>query len=117
MIRWSCSTKNELRQAQILLDLYSDDALCKTFGFNNCINSDEVANLLCFYGHMTSKLSTNGVQVGIDEGNLGDRMEIFAEWTQYDRKDSYCDCPCFTWFLGRRSTGFEIPNWDASYAY
>lgn len=117
MIRWSRSTKKELTQAQILLDLYSDNDLCKAFGFNNCLNSGEVANLLCFYGHMTSKLRIKGVQVGVDKGNLGDYMEVFAELTQHNRKDSYCDCPCFTWFLDRRSTGFEIPNWEVSYAY
>lgn len=117
MAQWSRSTKNELRQAQILLDLYSDNDLCKTFGFNNCFNSGEVANLLCFYSHMTSKLSTNGVQVGVNGENLGDYMEVFADLTQRDRKDGYCDCPCFAWFLDRRSTSFEVPNREASYAY
>jgi len=81
MTRWSRSTKKEPRQAQILFDLYSDNDLCKTFGFNNCFNSDEVAKLLCFYGHMTSKLSTNGVQERVDKGNLGDYMEVFADLT------------------------------------
>jgi hypothetical protein len=102
---------------QILLDFYSDDDLCKTFGFNNCFNSGEVANLLCFYGHMTSKRSTKGVQVGVNHGSFGDYMEVFAGLTPHDRKDDCRDCPCFKWFLGRRSTGFDIPNWKESYAY
>jgi hypothetical protein len=108
--RWSHSTKKELKQEQILLDLYSDDDLCKTFGFNNCFNNGEVANLLCFYGHMTSKLSTNDVQVEVDHGNLDDYMEVYAGLTAHDRRDDYRDGPCFGWFLGRRSTGFDIPN-------
>lgn len=38
----------ELTKAQILLDLYPDNDLCKTPGLNKCINSGEVANLVCF---------------------------------------------------------------------
>jgi len=66
---------------------------------------------------MTSKLSTKGVQAGVEGGSLGDYMEIFAQLTQHDREDSYRDCPCFAWFLAQRSAGLEIPNWEASYAY
>ena len=97
--KWSHATGDEWRQAQTLSELYSDDDLCKTFGFNNCAERYDVAKLLCFYTHMMSKLSTNGLQVGVDEGNLGDYMAVVAELIQYEGKETYHDCHCFTWFL------------------
>lgn len=116
--KWSHATGDEWRQAQTLSELYSDDDLCKTFGFNNCAERYDVAKLLCFYTHMTSKLSTNGVQVGVDEGNLGDYMAVVAELIQYEGKETYHDCPCFTWFLHRRSfIDCVIPNWAGDFAY
>lgn len=116
--KWSHATGDEWRQAQTLSELYSDDDLCKTFGFNNCAERDDVAKLLCFYTHMTSKLGTNGVQVGLDEGNLGDYMAVVAELIQYEGKETYHDCPCFTWFLHRRSfVDCVIPNWAGDFAY
>ncbi|KAL9632463.1 MAG: hypothetical protein Q9164_005307 [Protoblastenia rupestris] len=110
--------RDEWRQSQTLSELYSDDDLCKTFGFNNCAERYDVAKLLCFYTHMTSKLSTNGVQVGVDEGSLGDHMAVVAELIQCEGKETYRNCPCFTWFLHRRSfIDCVIPNWAGDFAY
>ncbi|KAG0645697.1 NADPH-dependent 1-acyldihydroxyacetone phosphate reductase [Hyphodiscus hymeniophilus] len=71
-----------VRQNTCRRSLYSDDDLCKNFGFDNCSDIGDVANLLCLYGHMTSKLSINGVRSGIEGGNLGDYVEDFAVLTQ-----------------------------------
>ncbi|KAG9236236.1 hypothetical protein BJ875DRAFT_457146 [Amylocarpus encephaloides] len=97
--KWSHATGDKWRQAQILSELYSDDYLYKTFGFNNCAERYDVAKLLYFYTHMSSKLSTNGVQVGVDEGNLGDYMAVFAELIKYEGRETYHNCPCFAWLL------------------
>jgi hypothetical protein len=76
--KWCGATGDERRQAQILSELYSDDDLCKTFGFNNCAERDDVSKLICFYTHMASKLSTQGLQLGVDEGNTGDLLTVVA---------------------------------------
>ncbi|TVY35196.1 hypothetical protein LSUB1_G005388 [Lachnellula subtilissima] len=116
--KWSHAIGYEWREAQILSELYSDDDLCKTFGFNNCAERHDVGNLLCFYTHMTSKLSTNGVQVGVDEGNLGAYLAFVVELIQLEGKETYRDCTCFTWFLHRRSfIDCVIPNWAGDFAY
>lgn len=115
--RWNRSREDESTKSRILLELYSDNDLCKTFGFNNCFNSSEVGHLICLYGHMISKLSHKGLQVAVDAGNLGNFMETFTELVQLDRISSYCDCSCFTWFLIRRSNQFRVPNWEGSYSY
>ena len=116
--KWSQAIGDEWRQAQVLSELYSDDDLCKTFGFNNCADRDDVAQLLCFYTHMTSVLSTNIMQVGVEAGNLGDFMAVIAELTQIEGKKTYHDCPCFTWFLHRRSfIDCVIPNWVGGFVY
>ena len=115
--QWSRATGDEWKQAQTLSELYSDDDLCKTFGFNNCGERHDVANLLCFYTHMTSRLSTNELQLGVDQGNLGDYMTAITELIQYE-KEAYRDCPCFAWFLRRRSfIDCVIPNWAGDFAY
>ena len=116
--KWSLATGDEWRQAQTLSELYSDDDLCKTFGFNNCGERYDVAKLLCFYTHMTSKLSTNVLQLGVDEGNLDDYMTVFVELIQSEGKEAYHDCPCFAWFLQRLSfLDCVIPNWAGDFAY
>lgn len=116
--KWSHAIGDEWRQAQTLSELYLDDDLCKTFGFNNCAERSDVAKLLCFYTHTTSKLGTNGVQVGVDEGNLGDYMAAVAELIQFEGKETYHDCSCFPWFFHRRSfIDCVIPNWAGDFAY
>ncbi len=116
--KWSHAAGDERRQAQTLSELYSDDDLCRTFGFNNCAEGSDVAKLLCFYTHVTSKLGVNGVQVGLDSGNLGDFMAVVAELIKYLGKDTYHDCHCITWFLHHRSfKDLVIPNWAHDFQY
>lgn len=116
--RWSHTTGDESTQAQILSDLYSDDDLCQTFGFNNCAARDDVAKLLCFYTHMTSKLSKRRLQFGVDEGNLRDFIAVVVALIQHEGKEVYRDCACMTWFLHRQSfVDCIIPNWPGDFAY
>lgn len=116
--KWSRATGDESRQAQSLSDLYSDDDLCRTFGFNNCAKRYDVSNLLCFYTHVTTKMGTNGLQVGIKEGDLGDYMAVIAELIQYEGTEAYHDCACFTWYFRRRSfVDCTIRNWAGDFVY
>ncbi|KAG4415746.1 hypothetical protein IFR04_011110 [Cadophora malorum] len=116
--QWYHAIGDQRKRAQVLSELYSDDDLCKTFGFNNCAERDDVTKLLCFDTHMISKLGTNGLQVGLDGGNLGDYMGAVAEIIQYEGKETYRDCPCFAWFLHRQSfADCVIPNWAGDFAY
>ena len=104
MIRRWFSANDELRQASTLTSLFSDDNLCKTFGFNNCADIKEVGSLLCFYRHMILRLGTKGVQLGVD--GVHDA-------------DNFSNCSCIAWYLHRRSTGFcfHMPNWNGNYLY
>ncbi|MAD85003.1 MAG: hypothetical protein CL912_18750 [Deltaproteobacteria bacterium] len=116
--QWCHAIGDQRKRAQVLSELYSDDDLCKTFGFNNCAERDDVTKLLCFYTHMISKLGTNGLQVGLDGGNIGDYMGAVAEIIQYEGKETYRDCPCFAWFLHRQSfADCVIPDWAGDFAY
>ena len=116
--KWSYASGEEWRQAQTLSELYSDDDLCKRFGFNNCAERSDVAKLLCFYTHMVAKLGTNALQLCADEGNLGDYMAIVAELVRYEGKEDFHNCPCLAWFLRRWSfIDCVIPNWAGDFAY
>jgi hypothetical protein len=115
--KWNHAIGDEWRQAQTLTELFSDDELCKTLGFNNCLERDDVVKLLCFYSHVISKMGTNGLQVGVDE-ELGNYLEVIAQLIQLERKETYHDCSCFAWFLRQRSfIDFTIPNWTGDFAY
>ena len=47
---WSHSKKKKRvdKSTNSVRSVYPDNDLCKTPGLNNCINSGEVANLVCF---------------------------------------------------------------------
>jgi hypothetical protein len=121
MIRRWFRANDELRQASTLTSLFSDDNLCKTFGFNNCADVKEVGSLLCFYRHMILRLGTKGVQLGVDgvHDAFGNYMEAFATITTHLGEDNFSTCSCIAWYLHRRSTGFcfHIPNWNSNYLY
>lgn len=105
--RWF-SANDELRQASTLTSLFSDDNLCKMFGFNNCADIKEVGSLLCLYRHMIIRLRTKGVQLGVDgvHGAFGNYMEAFATITTQLGEDNFSTCSCFDWFCTVGRLGF-----------
>lgn len=94
--QWCGAESNETKHEQILLELYSDNDLCKIFGFNFCADRIDVANLMCFYRHMLKKFGLRGQQQVLGDGrNLGNIMAIFAELSMDSgSEDIYRDCEC-----------------------
>ncbi|KAI1635874.1 hypothetical protein F4809DRAFT_612245 [Biscogniauxia mediterranea] len=111
-----CMLRDKAARSQLLVDLFSDDDLCRTFGFINCLDSGEVANLLCIYGNMTHIFKCNINRTGIGGGNLGDFVEAWARAHQANMGAS-SECHCIPWFLEKRAAGFDIPNWEGQYVY
>lgn len=114
--RRACMSHDGPKRSQLLHDLFSDDHICRTFGFVNCADYLEVSNLLCIYGMMESS-STRAIQSFIDGGNLGVLTETQARLYQHANRDVPERCNCVDWLLRHRDTGFPIPNWDGEYLY
>lgn len=113
----SCMSRDDAARSQLLVDLFSDDHLCRTFGFVNCFDYDEVANLLCIYGNFTYTFKSRIGRVETGGGNLGDFVEAWAQIYQASNEDASSDHHCIQWFLERRATGFDVPNWEGQYMY
>lgn len=103
-------------RSQLLLDLFSDDRLCRTFGFVNCIDHVDVSNLLCIYANLTNMLGS-AIRKGMDIETLGAFIEaVFKIWHDSNR-DSLHNGDCISWFLQQRAASFDLPNWDGDYVY
>lgn len=106
--------QGDAASSQFLVDLFSDDHLCRCFGFLNCISFDKVAKLLCIYSHLMHKLKSRINWIGME--TLGNFLEIWA-LDKASNENYSSDCHCATWFLGRRVTGFDVPNWEGQYVH
>jgi MYND finger len=115
--RRSCMSRGEEARSKLLLDLFSDDHLCRAFGFVNCFDYQQIGSLLCIYGVIaqTPRFAINEAIRG--GGDIGAFVEVWARVYQACNKDAPSDCHCIPWFLDRRATGFDIPNWDGQYLY
>jgi hypothetical protein len=110
-------TRDEVARSKFLVDLFSDDHICKTFGFVNCLNSEEVLHLLCIYGIFTHQFKSAIGWLGRHCGNLGKFVEVWARAHQDCNRSASNNCDCIPWFLEQRSKGFDIPNWERQYLY
>ena len=115
--RWILAPQDGNTRSALLVALFSDDDLCKTFGFDNCVDKNEVANLICIYGNLVQSLGPVVLQHCVDRRMLGEFIENFISACQIDRSDCDAEYSCFPWFLGRRLTGFDIPYHEGPYAY
>lgn len=106
---------DESARSRSLVELFSDDHLCRAFGFVNCFDHTEVLNLLCILGFMT-QIFRSCINK-LDMTNLGQFMESWCRTNQAQDKDDSLKCHCVQWFLTQRATGFDIPNWDGEYIY
>jgi len=70
--------QEDAASSQLLVDLFSDDYLCRTFGFAHYVNFGDVKNLLYLYGYLfcTFKSATGLLMTG--EGNTGNFIEVWA---------------------------------------
>lgn len=111
-------TREDAASSQLVVDLFSDDHLCRTFGFVHCLSFDDLQNLLCLYSHFLRMFKSAIGPLMRDEGSLGKFMEVWATLVNHEAdKHSFGNCFCIQWFLQQRTTGFEIPDWDCQYTY
>jgi hypothetical protein len=115
--RWNLASQDRNYQSKLLLAMFSDDNLCKTFGFNNCVEKHEVANLICIYRNLVRSLGSVRLQHLVDRKILGEFIQSWILVSQSHGSDGDRNCSCFPWFLSRCLTGFDIPNYDGDYAY
>lgn len=118
--KWAAATGDESRQSSIIHELYSDDRLCKAFGFVYCIIRYDVVQLLCFYSHFKSRMSAIVIKVNLDRGILGEWLALvnMQALKMSGEKEDYNDCPCWSWFL-KQPTIMEwiIPDWEGEFMY
>ena len=114
--RWVLASRDENFRSEMTLALFSDDNLCKTFGFNNCINDHEVANLVCIYNNLLRSFRPVDLQHLVNQQLVGKLIQDWIEDSSvYDSNATKCSC--IPWYLNRCSKGFDIPNPDGDYAY
>ncbi|KAF1948947.1 hypothetical protein CC80DRAFT_485288 [Byssothecium circinans] len=109
--------RDEAARSQLLVDLFSDDHLCRAFGFVNCFDDEEVANLLCIYSHLKHIFQCKFNRIEIGRGNLGSFIEAWARFQHASDGDASSDYQCIPWYLARRALGFDVPNWEGQYVY
>ncbi|KAM3512987.1 hypothetical protein MY11210_003387 [Beauveria gryllotalpidicola] len=107
-------SEDEERMHNALVNLFADDDLCRTFGFNNCGDRVEVLRLICLYATLLSTLrpAVRGLQEELEAGNLYYFMVRFCELErEVARLSQTKECSCVTWFLDCCSPKtFPIPN-------
>ncbi|KAL7623198.1 hypothetical protein AAE478_006879 [Parahypoxylon ruwenzoriense] len=114
---------DENEASKIIEDIFADDEICQTFGFNQCLGYDEISILLCIYRIMTAAFKNKFLQHQVDNENLGLLMEQFAESQLAEGSSITKKCSCFLQFLRIRRNqhrSFDIPSygspvyWDAA---
>ncbi|KAF7182837.1 hypothetical protein CNMCM7691_002581 [Aspergillus felis] len=112
--RWLCTQaqQDEEGLSKLLLDIYADDHLCNTFGFNYCLTQREISNLICIYNALGRSFQPAFIQSLINVQLLGQFLE---DWVV--KRGANEDCDYTPWFMRRRSEGFDIPSKGVSYGY
>lgn len=109
--------KDEGATAQMLRKLFSDDDLCRAFGFTQCLTPSEVRNLMCIYCMLFKAHQPRFIQGLINELRLG---QYLASWAQESKSyHGACDteCRCLSWYSQRFSVGPIIPDYEFDYLY
>lgn len=114
--QWLAEINDLVSRAHFLTTLFRDDHLCKTFGFNICVQEMEVTNLFCIYNSLTCQFSSKRLQQFVEHHALGG---FIGHWIQHQMaQTSLEECGCFPWFLSLYQSGsFDIPNHDGQYLY
>ena len=108
--------EDEIKASKLVIDLFSDNHLCRAFGFVNCRNRAEASFLLCIYSMIVQNSATK-IQRMIDENSLGVVVEAWMKVSQPNVEEASVGSHCISWFLEQRTKGFDIPNWDGDYLY
>jgi hypothetical protein len=97
-----------------LLELFADDHICRTFGFNNCSSWMEAVYLVCLYDTIISRCRSpvKLLQASLEAGDLANLLELCCQ--QFiEQMGGQSECSCISWFLARQATGpFTIPDPD-----
>ncbi|KAL7943155.1 hypothetical protein V8C42DRAFT_329848 [Trichoderma barbatum] len=101
----------------LLRNLYSDDDLCRTFGFNSCFDESDVAELLCLYNSLLRSFKLADLQLIADYQLLGGFIYTAIMRDDIKHYNSVRDCNCFHWFQNPRLEDFEIPSPEGLVAY
>jgi hypothetical protein len=114
--QWLAVMNDLVSRAHFLTVLFRDDHLCKTFGFNVCVQEVEVTHLFCIYNSLTCRFSSKKLQYFVEHHTLG---EFMNHWIQRQMAETNAeDCACFPWFLSRhQSRTLDIPNHGGPYLY
>ena len=119
VLRWAQGLAYDKLSSEFFLALYSDDDLCKTFGFDNCADKNEVTNLMCIYGNLLRNVGSTQLQKLVNGRILDQFINKWILAICSNESDIGEDCHCFRWFLdrSRSSEDFVIPNPEGSYVY
>lgn len=114
---WRVVWQGQEGRAKLITSLFSDDDLCKKFGFNQCLTESEIANLLCIYYNLLQCGKSSELQIHIELGTLGDHIRAWLETNDLNLTPSGGECLCIPWFLKQRQESFRIPDLDGPFAY
>lgn len=106
-----------IHQAGFFKALFSDDNLCKIFGFNNCVDELEVRQLLCLYRNLVRSFPSSELQRRMNCEQFGDLVYRWTLWVQERESCHSVKGTCQQWFLERRKEGFAIPNHGGEYMH
>lgn len=97
-----------------LLELFADDHICRTFGFNNCSSWMEAVNLVCLYDTIISRCPSpvKVLRATLEAGELANFLELCCQQS-IEQMGGQSECSCISWFLARQVTEpFPIPDPD-----
>ncbi|UKZ75490.1 hypothetical protein TrVFT333_003176 [Trichoderma virens FT-333] len=94
-----------------------ENADFRIFGFNNCVDDSDVAELLCLYKNLLRSFKSSELQHMVDRQLLGDFIHISIINGDIKHFGSWGNKSCFHWFQSRRLEGFEIPNVEGPFLY
>ena len=114
---WQRAWQTQQSRAYFLKALFSDDSLCKAFGFNNCLDEYDVSSLLCLYSHILRSARSAQLQNLLERQYLGAFIQELVQRTGCNWSPAGSICSCVPWFLQRRQQGFDIPHLGGPFLY
>ncbi|OAA73324.1 hypothetical protein ISF_00225 [Cordyceps fumosorosea ARSEF 2679] len=108
-------SEDEERMHNAFTYLFSDDHICRTFGFNNCADRLQVLNLICLYGTLFARVRP-AVRALHEELEASTLVQFMLTFCKLERDIASLrntkECSCVSWFLGWSPDTFPVPNMD-----
>jgi len=107
----------ETAQAELFQWLYADDRLCRLYGFTQCLDSQEVSNLLCIYDLLLKSVGARLVsKMGLSLGEF--LVETWILDVVALKGHLNITCNCVEWFLSKIADGgLTVPDLDGEFTY